>query len=94
MSLYLTGHPPHTWTVDEHIDALERQGVIVEPFTLKERELARNIAAAWHFVWNQQELPGRCLEDSVEMNSIDMGIMLVRQIRGDVGRRTSPATTA
>jgi hypothetical protein len=84
--------PPRTWTVDERIDANERQGFIVKPFTLKERELARNIAAAWHFVWNQQELPSRCLEDSTEMGSIDMGIMRVRQIRGDVGRRTSPGT--
>jgi len=78
-----------SWTVDERIDAKEREGFITKPFTQEERELARNIAAAWLFVWIQQELPVRCLEErdgelTDEINAIDMGIIRVRQIRGDV----------
>jgi hypothetical protein len=59
---------PRTWTVDECIDAMERSGIITNAFTLEERELARTIAAAWYFVWYQQELPGRYLE---EKNGVD-----------------------
>jgi hypothetical protein len=77
-----------SWTIDERIDYLQRRGIIAKPFTQEERELARNIAAAWHFVWHQQELPGRCLEINgnftAEMGSIEWGIVRVRQIRGDV----------
>jgi hypothetical protein len=57
----------------------------------------RNIAAAWHFVWYQQELPGRGLEekngvDTAEFSSLQAGIMRVRQQRGDIPGRTSPTT--
>ena len=79
---------PRTWTVDECIDAMEHSGIITNAFTLEERELARNIATAWHFIWYQQELPGRYLEekngvDTAEFSSLQAGIMRVRQQRRD-----------
>jgi hypothetical protein len=95
----MSASAPRSWTVDERIDDKERRGIIATPFTQEERELARHIAAAWHFVWYQQELPGRCLEASddgmtPDMGSLEWGIFRVQVIRGDVPELTSHHTTA
>jgi hypothetical protein len=89
----MNASPPHTWTIDERIDAYERKSGITVPFSAQERALAWSLAAAIHFWDYQQELPGRCLEDSKELFALDMGIARVQIIRGDLTDSTSPPTS-
>jgi len=70
------------WTVDSRIDAKERTGQIVPPFTPHERALARAVAEAFYFALYLTELPGRCPEGSHAACMIDMGmsrVLLARQ---------------
>jgi hypothetical protein len=75
-----------TWSMDEVIDHQQGVGDINPPFTADERDLARNLAAAWLYFELQQELPGRVLHGSVEWLAFDMGIYRVQKIRKE-GKR-------
>jgi hypothetical protein len=75
---------PRTWSLDQMVDNMERRGRILQPFTPDERATAHALAAAWHFWMYAQDLPGRCLQDSREWGSLMMGIIRMRQLRGDV----------
>jgi hypothetical protein len=73
-----------TWTVDTLIDNWERRGIITKPFSLDERCLAERIASAMYFWVYQQELPGRCEDQSDAWTAMGLGINRVRQLRGDM----------
>jgi hypothetical protein len=60
---------------------------ISPPFTADERDLARNLAAAWLFWEVQKELSTRALHGSIEWVAFDMGINRVKEIRKD-GKRS------
>jgi hypothetical protein len=82
-----------SWTFDECITDLERRGFIKVPFSEQERALAWSIGAAWHFVHYQEELPGRCLEKSRELGSLDMGIIRVKlMLEGEISGSIAPRT--
>jgi hypothetical protein len=85
----MSASQPRTWTIGERIDARQRLEPINPPFTDAERDLARNLAAAFYFYFYQGELPGRALEGTPESRTkellaFDMGISRMQQIRGDI----------
>ena len=74
-----------SWTIDEHIDDYERLGIIAPPFTVEERDLARNLAAAFLFWQWQEELPSRALEGSHAFQAMEMGTVRVKLMRAGHG---------
>jgi hypothetical protein len=85
-----------TWTIDERIDAWERQGIISPPFTPDERALARALIEAWYFVAKIEERPARTEENSDGgCWDIDFGVARLLNRRDETTSprpATSPAT--
>ncbi len=82
-----------TWTMDELIDAYERVGAIQWPFTPDERALAQSVAAAFHFAFCMEELPGRCPDRTPAYDSLAWGIHQVNERRkGQAAGTTSHDT--
>jgi len=67
---------PRSWSLDERIDVLQHKGIIKRPFTSAERDLARNMAAAYYFYFYQGELPARALEQSSNDMSLNLSLFV------------------
>ena len=98
----MKGPTPRSWSMDEFIDMYTKSNLIKTPFTPAERDLARNLAAAYYFYHYVGELPDRALQGhgegfdrfTPELIAFHMGIFKVRVIRGEFPKLTSQATTA
>jgi len=83
------GPTPRSWSLDEFIDAYTKKHLIKTPFTPEQRDLARNLAAAYYFYHDLGELPDRAQERSgkdfftPELNAFHMGIFRVQVLQGE-----------
>jgi hypothetical protein len=63
-----------TWSIEERISAYEQKKIIDPPLTPDERSVVESLAAAWYFVWELTELPGRFPAKSRAAGAVDMAI--------------------
>jgi hypothetical protein len=83
--------PARSWTIDERVDFWQRRGLIKgSAFTPDERLLEWSLGAAWHFWACQKELPALFLDQSPELESLDMGISRLTHL---TERRDTPPTS-
>ena len=79
-----------SWSIDEWIDEMTKRHEIKTPFTPAERDLARNLAAAYYFYYSLGELPDRAREAggeglgffTEELFAFHMGVFKVQRLKG------------